>query len=624
MGPGNKGAGEMKGETGMEHDCLSREILEKKYEELCELCHPGFLSQCDQNINIVIKKAICRFMERCSNPAIWCYGDHTKMLMADFIFELKKARYIIDHSLAGNMDGGFEIICKEEITGKGIDGIVISSWRYKDEIIDELKKNYDHIPYLDIYAELEKAGIHIEATYYEAAHPYAKYRRLNRLQRLVRQEKDMEMRRMALREIVESYIAIKDFRTAILYAKQLCALSGETWAQNMWERLSELYGLQKAALAQVDENNVVMFCIDGLRRKEVTEQYMPNLWNYLKDHTYNYRNAYALSTSTYESLIPAYSGNSDLRTEYYRLNTVPKGRCRFINEAKRQKRTVCFYTDGTGYVEDETICVTTKWQTAAERLWDFTLDAVQETNGLFYLHMLYESHYSYSNPYTEAEIIAEGTSIFFDYLEKNGGAIRTDYDRQQKDALHYLDDVIIPLLEQLPCRLVLYADHGNVLFGRDEALEDIAEIKYTFAEDLLQVPLAIRCPELGVGEDRSQISLMELNDIIISLLSREPYHHQKKSVIKALRSEIYNPDFRYLYQKTGNGRGLLAFEVFLFEEGCKLAIFSDGSIELYETQTEQKITDRSKKENFLKRIQGEITVCDISDLKLEQEMIAGV
>lgn len=614
MEPGNKDRDAEKGGIQMGRGCLKREVLEKKYKELCAMCHPGLSCENDQDMNLVIKKAICRFMEQCSNPAIWCYGDHTKMLMADFIFELKKVHFIVDHTLAGNTDGGFEIISKEELTEKGIDGIVISSWRYKDEIAAELKAHYSQIPYLDIYEELEKAGIHIAATYYEAGHPYAKYRELNRLQRCVMQEEERDRRLAGLREIIETYIGIKDFRSAIACTDKLCALSDGVWERELRERLSELYALQINALSQIDDNNVVMLCIDGLRRKEVTERHMPNLCSYLKHHTYDYRNAHALSTSTYESLIPAYSENADLRTEYYKSNTVPKGKCRFIGEAKRQNRAIYFYTDGISYVEDEAIRLTTKWQTAAERLWDFTLDAVQEKNGLFYLHMLYESHYSYPNPYTETEIIAEGTSIFFDYLEKNGGRIRTDYDRQQKDALRYLDDVVIPLIAKLPCRMVLYADHGNVLLDRNEVLSDIAETNYTFTEDLLWVPLAIRCPELGVCEDRSLISLMELNDIIISLLSREPYHHQKRSVIKALRSEIYNPDFRYLYRKTGNERGLLAFEVFLFEEGCKLAVFADGSTELYETKTECRLADGEKKAALLEKIRTQITVCDTEQI----------
>ena len=46
-----------------------------------------------------IKEYLRKFTESCQNPAIWCYGNHTKMLMADFIFELKKVKYIIDNNL---------------------------------------------------------------------------------------------------------------------------------------------------------------------------------------------------------------------------------------------------------------------------------------------------------------------------------------------------------------------------------------------------------------------------------------------------------------------------------------------------------------------------------------------
>lgn len=600
----------------MECEDLSREVLEKKYDELKRMYQSILFEQREQNINQVIKTVICQFMKRCDNPAVWCYGRHTKMLMADYIFELKKVHYIVDNALAGNTDGGFEIISKDQIAEKGIDGIIISSWRYKDEIVKELKNNYSQIPYLDIYEELEGGGIHMTTTYYEGRHPYDRYQKLNRLQRRMAQEEGGETCRHDLKEIIETYIEIKDFLSAITYTEKLCALSDDPWERELLDRLSELYTLQQEALAQIDENHVVMLCIDGLRQKEVAAQHMKNLWKYLEDKTRYYSNAYALSTSTFESLVPAYSENADLRTKYYESNTVPKGRCRFLNEAKRQDRRIYFYTDGIRYIEDEAVRLTTKWQTATEKLWNFTLDAVQETNGLFYLHVLYESHYSYPNPYTEAEIITEGTNIFYDYLDKNGGKMRTDYDRQQKDALHYLDDVIVPLVEKLPCRLVLYADHGNILIGRDEALEDIAETKYTFAEDLLRVPLAIRCPEMQTGEERSLISLLELNDIIISLLNRKAYHYQKKSVIKALRSEIYNPDFHYLYRKSGNERGLLAFEVFLFEEGYKLAIFSDGSLELYETQTDCRLTSQQQKAALLEQIRNEITVCRPERIKV--------
>ena len=237
-------------------------------------------------------------------------------------------------------------------------------------------------------------------------------------------------------------------------------------------------------------------------------------------------------------------------------------------------------------------------------------------SGLFYIHILYESHYSYPNPYTTEELVAAGTHIMFDYLGHNGGKIRTDYSRQQKDSLRYLDDVVVPLLENLQCRMVLYADHGNILIDKEEDIKSIEKTKYTFHEDLIQVPFAIISPEMEIGVDHSLVSTMELNNVIIGLMNKMPVQLKKSDFIKVVRSEIYNPDFRYLYQKVNNEHGLLAFEVFLFEEGYKLAVYADGIVELYLTETDAKVEDKQRKQRLLDRIKDKITVCAQEQLVL--------
>ena len=151
-----------------------KELLEKKYKALCKQC----CLDCPiagAKLNLILKKMICRFVEQCDRPAIWCCGKHTKMLMSDFMFELKKVRYIIDNGIAGGENSGFEIIEESKIADAQIDGVIISSRIYKDEIVDRMKANYSGIKYLDIYEELEKEGIHLDRDYYDREHPYSKY-----------------------------------------------------------------------------------------------------------------------------------------------------------------------------------------------------------------------------------------------------------------------------------------------------------------------------------------------------------------------------------------------------------------------------------------------------------------
>ena len=88
-----------------------------------------------------------------------------------------------------------------------------------------------------------------------------------------------------------------------------------------------------------------------------------------------------------------------------------------------------------------------------------------------------------------------------------------------------------------------------------------------------------------------------------NMLSREAF-------IKVLRSEIYNPDFRYLYKKIHYERGLEAFEIFIFEDGYKLAVYADGGVELYLAETDRELDDAKIQKRLLDQVREHITVCE--------------
>lgn len=279
-----------------------KELLQTKYEKLQHICE--LKSYPNSKIYPLIKNMIISFTKKCNNPAIWCYGKHTKMLMTDFIFELKNVNFIIDNGIGNIAGSGFEIINESSILEKKIDGIIISSKKYRDEIVCNLKKNYSDIPYLDIYAELEKNGYYLTVEYYAKDHPSSRYSSLNGLQRSFLQKKGTEDCKDSLKKILNIYIEIKDFKSAIKYASKLVGLSNDTWAYELLRQLKEIYNLQLEALQQINEDNVIMLCVDGLRRKEVCKKYMMNLYTYIKDNMYYCTNAYSVSTSTFVSLLP--------------------------------------------------------------------------------------------------------------------------------------------------------------------------------------------------------------------------------------------------------------------------------------------------------------------------------
>lgn len=579
--------------------------IDEQYEQL--LNKYSFLESCNAGeIYQIVRDSLVQFIPKCNNPAIWCYGRHTRMLMTDFMFEMKRIKYIIDENYENAEESGFRIIRKHQIEDFGIDGIIISSYQYKDEVKDIIKKDYSNIAYLDIYEELEKEGFLLNKSYFARSHPYDRYKKINQLKRKLNQDRNNEN---LYQNIISEYVSMKDFQSAIDYTEKLLVLTGGSLYHQLKCDLEKIYQKELDGISKISQNNVLMLCIDGLRRQDVLGDCVPNIKQYLMECTRFFVNAYSVSTSTYESLIPAYSENSDLRTKYYESNVVKEENCSFVLEALKQGRSIFFYTDSTNYIDSKEIKVTHIHQTAAEKIWSFILDAEKEENGLFYVHVLYESHYSYPNPDTEEELIADGTSIMFDYLERNGGRIRTDYEKQHMDALNYLDRVLSPFLKLLPCRMVLYADHGNILIPKEMVLDDIGEAKYSYHEDLVQIPLAIKAPEVMPEISTQLMTLMSINEIICSLLKRKCFVEQYNEFIKVQRSEIYNPDFQYLYKKTGKQQELKAFEAFVFSDGRKLVVYADGTIKLC-NHNDELLNDNNEKEKLWMRIRDYVTVTE--------------
>ena len=96
--------------------------------------------------------------------------------------------------------------------------------------------------------------------------------------------------------------------------------------------------------------------------------------------------------------------------------------------------------------------------------------------------------------------------------------------------------------------------------------------------------------------------------MVINLLEEKIYEAPKLEYIKLARSELYNPDFRFLYRMIDKELYLQAFECFVFFNGRKIIIFADGTIELYDT-TDQRIDDDTIQIEMFQQVRKEITVC---------------
>ena len=99
-------------------------IIREKYDRL--LSEYGFQTENEaNNVNDMLQEVLVGFLRDCKKPAIWCYGEHTKMLMSDFMNELKQVKFIVDaHAEKYSDDSGFKVIHSQEVELYGIDGVV--------------------------------------------------------------------------------------------------------------------------------------------------------------------------------------------------------------------------------------------------------------------------------------------------------------------------------------------------------------------------------------------------------------------------------------------------------------------------------------------------------------------
>lgn len=546
-----------------------KEVLQNKYNNIANMLMHNSVTEI--NIQQYVAKILDDFMKKHVNVAIYCGGYHTDRLFADYVFELRNIKIIIDNNPSKKTDKGYKIISDDEIENNEIDGIIISTFRYRNEIIQLLEKKHSKINYLDIYGEIEKRGIKCTSEYY-SDNPYEKYKEINEKSREIKENGESEK---ALTELLWCYLQIKDIRSAVLVAERLYKFRRCEINNKLLREVKELFLALLEGVENIDKENIVLLCLDGFRRDAFESDYFKEVFECVSKRGCVYTNAYAYSTSTNESLLPAFSRDYNAGNR----NQIEEEECQWIREAHKLGKIIYAYTDSYQFINDEKIHYTMHSQTITQKIWDFVIDSNDSINngkGVFYLHELYESHFSFANPYSTNEIEAKGTAMLFDFLPQNGGRLKVDYKQQYIDSIKYLNDTLSPILERLKCRYLIFADHGNMILEKGRCLENVQSQYYVAAEELLRIPFVVSTPEIKKGFDSTLLSLMDINDILVAMMNKRGFFVPKREYIRIGRNELYNPCFRDLYNIAGKSRYLQAFVGKIYGDGRKELEFSDG------------------------------------------------
>lgn len=582
--------------------------LQEEYKILLQKHNMEIMDE-HENISTVLRDLLSHFMSTHKRVAVYCYGAHTRALMAEYIFELRNIVCIVDNGNVEVKNKGFTVIQDQEIEGMRIDGVIISSYRYKEEIKSSLLKNHEGLDFLDLYDAMQEQGISMQCEFYLFRTPYQSYVEMNRLYQKIDQRENVTE---ALLKLVSKFVEIKDFQLAAKAAEALYDVSDEQQYKVLKKDIEDLYQKELGVLNKGGEA-VLLMCVDGLKAQEFCrEGRMKKTYAAVKKKATIFTRAYSYSTSTFESLIPVFTENYDQRSEgYMKTTTASLADCRFATFAREQGRNIYIYGSGIKYIDDPEIKYIEYPQTITQMIWSFANDLESDPKGLFYMQPVYESHFTFPSPYyKQNDMEIDGTNLFYNYLSTKGSKLNKRYSGQYDVAIRYVDDTLSPVLGELGCKTLLFADHGDYDYEEIEGtnLGDIDPNHIMACEALFRIPMAIISPDES-GEIHSVISLSELNDIAISMMKNEKFDYRAKEYIKVGRTAIYNADCKHIYKNILHSEHrLCAFEGFVFEDGYKLLVFSDGTKELYQTAEDVIVQNEELTEKYYKRIENELTI----------------
>lgn len=210
--------------------------------------------------------------------AIYGAGIHTQEIFR-IIRQPQNLVCIIDQKGKGEVRFGVPVINNSELEKYQVDVVIISSFKYRKEMRQEIQILYPNIQIVDFYDDILKKGIQLQKVFYEG-NPGDKYLEINQLLLRYQREKDLKIKEVLLQDLISAYLAIKDFFLAFKYIQQYIeSYTNKIEKYRLFQReLQKLFLEIQRQLKSKQEKSMVVFCIDSLKQSEIKNM------SYLSDY----------------------------------------------------------------------------------------------------------------------------------------------------------------------------------------------------------------------------------------------------------------------------------------------------------------------------------------------------
>jgi hypothetical protein len=347
------------------------------------------------------------FTEKCTGKkvAIWGVGkkntvnSHAAVIIHKYILNLQGLVCLVDSNrdIQGTEFLGYPVIAPEELPGTGVEVVIAGSRASAKAIIKDIKNTAPWCVCIDIYAELASRGITVDYNFFSEQNMYTRLYQLR--EKYASAGRDGKA--AVLRELVASYLHIRDFHYAEKYAA--------VYIENRYEGYEGLMGMmeetrklqEEVAKANAErEGDVLVHLVDSLRAmdvfRDVDGKLEYGMFSSYQGNSISFTNAYSTGPTTYESMMgvvkqelsfeeDVYDGNFMFTFEDFPL----------LGEMEAMGKKVVFYVAGDYYIMEPSGRLERKEHLhMSEKLWCVACDMAESSQAVFgFLYYPWELHF---------------------------------------------------------------------------------------------------------------------------------------------------------------------------------------------------------------------------------------
>lgn len=544
---------------------------------------------------------IWRNIPQSKKIAIWGAGDHGNELIKFLPAKEKNIICFIDKGIGGIGEeiAHYPIYRPDMIKKLEIDLIIISSYRYRKEIAEEIKANYK-CEYIDFYHKLEEKGIVLKTPFY---YNHPNYLELYEIRNLYEVSQQIGEKEKHLWNLICKYLAIRDFKYAIHFINEYISLGflKKKELESFLRELELLFTDIKNRLSKRNKGDMTLFLIDSLRNKDVLNGNMPFLNSLAKKSVY-FKNAFSTNLFTYMSLFSMFTGKLPIDGKLYNKDMISIEESDLLSTLQEHGYKLYSYVLGKKLFYDSNNLSQIK---TSRRLSDIdSIDSGKSSIGAFISNVLWrhvcdlyenEDRPIFSLLHLVGEIhkphicgFHEERPVIHRGIEEYGVSLpdqkESDFLKQYYECVSYVDKQLEFYMDFLPKNMtkVLFGDHGQVI-------EDIFTEKNNYfilfgcPDSRIHVPLIIKSPNVGVGTYDNLFSMKNLGSLLLSIMKGSKLEIEKihnEPYIEVQFEPIFNKALADSIIDISSKKYVFGFKA-IRDDKMKYVLYNTGEEDLY-------------------------------------------